>query len=153
MAVAKALLPEQREVLEMFAEREAALLVDLGGAEELTTFERDLVRKYQQLDAIAEYNAARMLSPRAAVRREARDAYMLAIDRQLKIIAQLGGPRRRQKSIGDLSIGEYLALEKGGSSEPDSTPERATRTDLESEGQPDQHAPTLQERADASARR
>ena len=33
MAVAKALLPEQREVLEMFAEREATLLIDLGGSQ------------------------------------------------------------------------------------------------------------------------
>ena len=41
MAVAKALLPEQREVLEMFAEREAALLIDLGGVNELSTIERD----------------------------------------------------------------------------------------------------------------
>src|SRR4051812_21931887 len=64
MAVAKALLPEQREVLAMFADKEAALLVDLGGDENLSTLEKDLVIKYQRLDAIADYNAPRMLSSR-----------------------------------------------------------------------------------------
>ena len=108
-AVARALLPEQREVLHQFAEHESALIGDLGGDCDLSTFELDMVRRYQQLHAIAEFNAARMLSTRAAQRREARDAFMAAIDRQLKIVALLGGPRRRQKDALDLSAAEYAA--------------------------------------------
>ncbi|MGE3511925.1 MAG: hypothetical protein AB7N65_23935, partial [Vicinamibacterales bacterium] len=102
------LLPEQREVLAMFAEHEAGLIADLGGESELSTFERDLVRKYEQIDAIAEFNAARLLSPRAAVRREARDTFMAAISQQLKIIGMLG-LQRRAKTIDDMSLTDYLS--------------------------------------------
>ena len=70
-----------------------------------------------------------MFSPRAAVRREARDAFMAAVGLQLKILAQLGGPRRRQKSIGDLSLGEYLALEKGEHEDEAAPPNGETRPD------------------------
>jgi hypothetical protein len=96
-AVANALLPEQREALAMLADHEAAILVDLGGDIELSTFEKDLVRKYQQLDAIAEFNAPKMLHPRASVRKESRDTFMNAIDRMLKIIGQLGLQRRSKQ--------------------------------------------------------
>ena len=119
-AAAKALLPEQAEVLASLAQHATAIFADLGGEEELSTFEKDLVRRYQQLDAIAEFNAVRMLSARAAQRREARDAFMNAIDRQLKIIAQLG-LRRRQKDVGALSLDEYIAATQT-ENEPQSEP-------------------------------
>jgi hypothetical protein len=51
-SVARALLPEQTEQLALLAEKEAALIADLGG--ELVTAERDLVRRYQQLDCLAD---------------------------------------------------------------------------------------------------
>ncbi len=109
-AAAHALLPEQIETLAMLADREAAVLVDLGGGDELSTFERDLVTRYQQLDAVAAFNAPRMLSGRAAVRNQARDTFMACVDRQLKIIGLLG-LRRRQKHIGELSLQDFLATQ------------------------------------------
>jgi hypothetical protein len=105
MAVARALLPEQRETLAMLALQETSILADLGGEAELSTFERDLIRTYLQLDALAEFNAPLMFRTRAAVRRDARDAFTSAVDRKLKIIALLGARRRVRKAQ---SLEEYL---------------------------------------------
>jgi len=93
-AVAAALLPEQQQQLDRLAEYEAAIFADLGGAADLSTFQRDLVAKFQQLGNLADYSAARVASMRAAVRREATAVFFSAIDRQLKIIALLGVSRR-----------------------------------------------------------
>ena len=109
-AVAEALTVEQRDLLATLAQHESAILGDLGGESELSTFERDLVRRYMQLDNVAMFNAPRMLASRASARREARDTFMMCADRMLKIIGLLGA-RRRQKNIGELSIEEYAALQ------------------------------------------
>ena len=121
-AVAKALLPEQRETLAILAAHEAGIFIDLGGEDELSTFERDLVRKYQQLDALAEYNAARMFASRATVRREARETFMNALDRQLKIVNLLGA-KRRSRDITDLSITDYMQQRQADTSKTDATSE------------------------------
>jgi hypothetical protein len=106
-AVAHALLPEQVDVLQQLADREGQILADLGGATELSLFERDLTVTYQQLHALKEFNVPSMFRSRGRVRQQAIDAFMSAIDRQLKIISQLG-LKRRQKNISDLSLEEYL---------------------------------------------
>ena len=110
-AVAQALTREQREVLDTLADREAAILSDLGGSSELSQFERDLLRRYEQLHAIAEYNAPLMLRSRGRVREQAVSTYMMCVDRSLKIIGQLG-IHRRQKQINDLTLEEYVSLQE-----------------------------------------
>lgn len=97
-AVSRALLPEQRQVLATLAEREASIIADLGGEAELSTFERDLVRRYEEAAALLDFIAPRLFASRPATRREAVQTFMLALDRQLKIIQQLG-LRRRAKPV------------------------------------------------------
>jgi len=107
-AVAQALLPEQHAMLQELQAHEAAILTDLGGVSGLSTFELDLVSRYEQLGRIADFNAARMLAPRVAVRNQAHSAFMSAIDRQLKILVLLG-TKRREKDIGAMSVREHFA--------------------------------------------
>lgn len=104
-AVSRALLPEQRAVLATLAERESAIITDLGGEAELSTFERDLVRRYEETAALLDFTAPRLFASRPVTRREARDTFMMALDRQLKIVAQLG-LRRRPKPVP--SVHEWL---------------------------------------------
>jgi hypothetical protein len=119
-AVQQALLPEQAEVLRVLADKEAAILVDLGGREQLSTFELDLVMRYQQLGPVADLNAARMFASRSSVRREAREAFMAVVNLQLKIIEKLG-IRRRTKDVLDLPLDAYMASQAQHSEGGDST--------------------------------
>lgn len=140
-AVQQALLPEQAEVLRMLADKEAAILVDLGGREQLSTFELDLVTRYQQLGTVADLNAARMFASRSSVRREAREAFIAVLDRQLKIIQQLG-IRRRQKDVLDLPLHEYVDSQtinaQGGDRASENEPEADTQTGRSSADQTEQ---------------
>ena len=105
----------------MLVDREDAILVDLGGLDDLSTFERDLVQTYQELHAVRQFNAPHMLRSRASTRKAAVDTYMACVDRQLKIIQQLG-LRRRQKTIADLSVTEYMAMQHAHEHDDEGTP-------------------------------
>jgi hypothetical protein len=104
--VANALTTEQRALVAALVEREHSILADLGGSDVLSTFEKDLVARYMQLGNIADYNASRMLNQRAGVRKESREAFLSAVDRQLRIISLLG-LARRSRDIS-LSPGQWL---------------------------------------------
>jgi hypothetical protein len=108
-AVLKALLPEQSALLDVLAAREAAMVSDLGGRDDLSQMEIDLVVRYQQLGNMADYAAARMLNSRASIRREASATFMQAVDRQLAILKMLGIARRQKQPR--LSTREWLLSE------------------------------------------
>jgi hypothetical protein len=105
-AIATAELPEQSEVRAILAEREAAIVTDLGGREALSTMQVDLVRDYQTLHCIASYLESRIVREgpiTAKGRTRAAVAVLLSIvDRKMRV-AQLLGITRAARPVESLA--------------------------------------------------
>ena len=92
--VGRGLLPEQAEVLALIAEREAAILKDRGGAENVGQLTRDLVRRYLEAGLIADYlsnNIVRhgVLTTKGRTR-AAVNTYLHVLDRLHRIAGAIG---------------------------------------------------------------
>jgi hypothetical protein len=98
------LMPQQADALAALAERRAELLVDLGGADQLSVVMRDLVQRYLELAMTADYLAANLqqLGPLTGKgrTRAALSAWLAVVDRQQKTAQLLGLERRAKPTMG-----------------------------------------------------
>jgi hypothetical protein len=100
----------------LLAEKEAAIVADLGGAEQLSAIRRELVARFIQSSAIADSLAVNIAAhgvltakgrTRAAV-----TLYLQVLDRQIKLATSIGLERRQKRalSVGDI-IREHEAAQ------------------------------------------
>jgi hypothetical protein len=106
--VAAGQLPEQVDALAVLADREAAIVNELGGPEAISQIRRDLVTRYLETSTIADYLAANILAngvlttkgrTRAAV-----TVYLQVIDRLHRLGVSIGLERRPKpaQSLADV---------------------------------------------------
>ena len=102
--------PGQTEAPERLAERRAAIMADLGGEQQLSQLQRDLIERYIELDTVASWLGGHLVAegPLTAKgrTRAALSAYVTVVDRIQRVGAALG-VARRPKTVPDLTA--YLA--------------------------------------------
>ena len=96
--VRTAALPIQADVRATLASKRAAIASDLGGEGNLTQLQQDLINRYVETDAVADYLAGTLvtagaLTPRGRSR-AALTAYLQVLDRQHRLAVALGLERR-----------------------------------------------------------
>jgi len=129
LAVARGELPEQADALAVMAERQMAILNDLGGEDQVGQIKRDLISRYLQNSLIADYladNIARegVLSTKG--RQRAAVNTFLAVVNTLHKLAGSIGLERRLKDLGDLSLSEYVARQERAESTVREAPQAAS---------------------------
>ena len=102
--------PGQTEAPERLAERRAAIMADLGGEQQLSQLQRDLIERYIELDMVASWLGSHLVAegPLTAKgrTRAALSAYVTVVDRIHRVGGALG-VARRPKMVPDLTA--YLA--------------------------------------------
>lgn len=104
--VAAGLLPEQADARAALAEREAAIMNDLGGAAELSTLAAGMVERHARLEMVESYlfTTLQQLGPLTAKgrTRAALTAWLSVVDRLQKSALALG-LARRTRQVTDLA--------------------------------------------------
>jgi hypothetical protein len=112
--VAAGLLPEQAEAREALAERVAAIVADLGGAEALTALADGMVERHARLELVDDYLFANVqrLGPLTGKgrTRAALTAWLAVVDRLQKSAMALG-LERRAKPVNPLDAVRAAVVE------------------------------------------
>lgn len=98
MNVLRGTLPSQEKAVELLGERQAAILADLGGADQVSWLRTDLVRRYLEMSLVADYLAHNMvrngvLSAKGRTR-AAVTTYVQVVDRLTRLANTLGLERQ-----------------------------------------------------------
>ena len=84
------------------ADRRAVVEADLGGSGELSSVKRDMVRRYCELDALANWFVERLLAKgpltTADRTRQMLGSYLQVLDRQYRLATLVGLERRAKKA-------------------------------------------------------
>ncbi len=113
-----AALPEQADRRQHLADKRAAIVADLGGADALSSLQHDLIDRYLELDTVASWLGGNLVAegPLTATgrTRAALSAYVTVVDRVHRVSSALG-ITRRQKAV---TLNQYLTdtYEDAGSS-------------------------------------
>ena len=102
-------LPEQAQIRALLAEREAAIVADLGGAGNLSTIKREVITRFLQTSVVADFLGSNIVKhgvlttkgkTRAAV-----TTYLQVVDRLTRLALTLGLERQAKRVP---SIEEFL---------------------------------------------